>query len=248
MLYRFREAMMVEAGLAVDKNKPRPTGITYITSIRECEYWRSKVYREISQKMDRIQNTGLSHYELRQLNDEINQLFREKGRWEYRIKELGGKNYMQASRLVDNEGKEISGSRSYKYFGRARDLPGVKDLLEARERGLKGLDDVEAGKSKKEEQILDAEYYGVSEDVDEKLLNFEKTAELEWIEKEKQVDAHLKSQRHAQDASAPSALDMANASVETPLHVPKQTEVEAYLLERRKQDILNKYLPADLQS
>jgi Isy1-like splicing family len=100
---------------------------------------------------------------------------------------------------------------------------------------LKGLDDVEVGKSKKGEQVLDAEYYGVSEDADEKLLKLEKTAELEWIEKEKQFDAHLKSQRHAQDASAPSALDMTNASVETPLHVPTQTEIEVYLLERRKQ-------------
>jgi Isy1-like splicing family len=43
---------------------------------------------------------GLSHYELRQLNDEINQLFREKGRWEYRIKELGGKNYMVREHII----------------------------------------------------------------------------------------------------------------------------------------------------
>lgn len=36
---------------------------------------------------------GLGEFRIRDLNDEINKLLREKGHWEYRIKELGGPNY-----------------------------------------------------------------------------------------------------------------------------------------------------------
>ena len=35
----------------------------------------------------------LGESRIRDLNDEINKLFREKGHWERRIKELGGANY-----------------------------------------------------------------------------------------------------------------------------------------------------------
>jgi len=36
---------------------------------------------------------ALGDYQIRDLNDEINKLLREKGAWEYRIRELGGPNY-----------------------------------------------------------------------------------------------------------------------------------------------------------
>lgn len=36
---------------------------------------------------------GLGEFRIRDLNDEINKLLREKGHWEYRIKELGGPDY-----------------------------------------------------------------------------------------------------------------------------------------------------------
>lgn len=37
---------------------------------------------------------GLSDYQVRDLNDEINKLMREKLAWEHRIKELGGPDYL----------------------------------------------------------------------------------------------------------------------------------------------------------
>ncbi|KAG8007223.1 Pre-mRNA-splicing factor ISY1-like protein, partial [Nibea albiflora] len=36
---------------------------------------------------------GLGEFKIRDLNDEINKLLREKGHWEVRIKELGGPDY-----------------------------------------------------------------------------------------------------------------------------------------------------------
>jgi len=36
---------------------------------------------------------GLGEFKIRDLNDEINKLLREKGHWQDRIKELGGPDY-----------------------------------------------------------------------------------------------------------------------------------------------------------
>lgn len=38
-------------------------------------------------------SAGLGEFKIRDLNDEINKLLREKGHWEHRIKELGGPDY-----------------------------------------------------------------------------------------------------------------------------------------------------------
>lgn len=33
-------------------------------------------------------------------------------------------------KMLDHEGKEVPGNRGYKYFGAAKDLPGVRELFE----------------------------------------------------------------------------------------------------------------------
>uniref|UniRef100_A0A8C4VYE0 Pre-mRNA-splicing factor ISY1 homolog n=1 Tax=Gopherus evgoodei TaxID=1825980 RepID=A0A8C4VYE0_9SAUR len=57
------------------------------------EKWRRQIIGEISKKVAQIQNAGLGEFRIRDLNDEINKLLREKGHWEVRIKELGGPDY-----------------------------------------------------------------------------------------------------------------------------------------------------------
>lgn len=93
---------------------------------------------------------GLTDYEVRDLNDEINKLMREKFHWENQIIALGGANYKRAApKMLTADGREVPGLRGYKYlllplllllrilnfsliryFGRAKDLPGVKELFE----------------------------------------------------------------------------------------------------------------------
>ena len=43
---------------------------------------------------------GLGEFKLRDLNDEINKLLREKGHWEDRIAELGGPDYKVKHKAV----------------------------------------------------------------------------------------------------------------------------------------------------
>lgn len=106
--------------------KRRPYLASECKSLYGCEKWRMQIIREIAKKVAQIQNAGLGEFRIRDLNDEINKLLREKRHWEDQIKELGGPDYQRVGpRMLDHEGKEVPGNRGYKYFGAAKELPGT---------------------------------------------------------------------------------------------------------------------------
>lgn len=116
MLFRFRAAQAADLGILDISRTRRPKLITSIDSIPTCEKWRGQVLKEISRKVSRIQDESLSDYQIRDLNDEINKLMREKHMWEVQIRNLGGPNYMRGGRMVDEDGKEIpGGGKGYRY-------------------------------------------------------------------------------------------------------------------------------------
>ena len=57
---------------------------------------------------------GLSDYEVRDVNDDINKLLREKRHWENQIVTLGGANYRRNVPMIDEDGKEVPGTKGYK--------------------------------------------------------------------------------------------------------------------------------------
>lgn len=57
---------------------------------------------------------GLTDYEVRDLNDEINKLLREKRHWENQIIALGGANYRRNVAMLDDDGREVPGTKGYK--------------------------------------------------------------------------------------------------------------------------------------
>jgi len=136
--------------------------------------------------VSKIQDPVLSDYQIRDLNDEINKLMREKYMWEVQIRNLGGPNYTRGgvSKMYDEQGREIpGGGKGYKYFGRARDLPGVKELFEAaKTRAMEDKEKPLDGRSDIRRQV-DAGYYGWSPDYeDDALLRYEAEREQEAIE------------------------------------------------------------------
>ena len=67
-----------------------------------------QIIREIAKKVAQIQNTDLGEFRIRDLNDEIDKLLREKRHWEAQIKELGGPDYSRVGpRMLDHEGCEV---------------------------------------------------------------------------------------------------------------------------------------------
>ena len=134
--------------------------------------------REIGRKVTEIQNEGLGEHRLRDLNDEINKLLREKLHWERRIIELGGPNYTRHSaKMTDLDGNIVdvpnpSGrGPGYRYFGAAKKLPGVKELFDKPPELRKRRTRYDIYKR------IDASYYGYRDDEDGVLEKLEVGAE-----------------------------------------------------------------------
>ncbi|KAF7354349.1 hypothetical protein MVEN_01123500 [Mycena venus] len=178
MLYRFREAQAAELGLGTRSDR-RPRMASACKSLRECERWRGELLREISRKVAKIQDAGLSDYEVRDLNDEINKQMREKRHWENQIVALGGANYRRNVAMLDDDGKEVPGTKGYKYFGRAKELPGVRELFQSRKKDEE--EENQALQFYKKFQGQPPSYYGDGDENDPALLEFERRAmDEEW--------------------------------------------------------------------
>lgn len=52
------------------------------------------------------------------MNDDINKLLREKRHWENQIVALGGANYRRNVPMIDEDGKEVPGTKGYKCVSR----------------------------------------------------------------------------------------------------------------------------------
>lgn len=253
------------------ENNKRPYLATECHSLQEAEKWRHQIIKEIARKVSQIQNAGLGEFRIRDLNDEINKLIREKGHWQDRIVELGGPNYHKVGpKMLDHEGKELPGNRGYKYFGAAKDLPGVRQLFEEappppprKNRGDLMKD-------------IDAYYYGYLDDEDGVLKKLETEVEKkarhmaieEWklkketgeldkeLEEEERKEREEEDKRRAEIAKEKAAARAAEGGegVEgladltiSPLDVPSQQDMELELLRKKKMELLIKYASEDLQ-
>ncbi|KAG1692471.1 hypothetical protein DVH05_025436 [Phytophthora capsici] len=153
------------------KNR-RPYLASQCDNLKEAERWRRQIIREISKKVADIQNAGSSEHVIRDLNDEINKRIREKRHWERRIVQLGGSDYSKSQPLAyDADGEAVSAVGGYKYFGAAKNLPGVRELFQKEEE--------EPRKRTRQDMYkrIEPDYYGFRDDEDEQQLKDEEKAE-----------------------------------------------------------------------
>ena len=136
----------------------RPKDINSINDVQVCNIWRNQVIKEIAKKVGDIQNASLGEQLIRDLNDEINSLFEEKAQWEAKIKKLGGADYKKFEpKTLDAEGYEVPQAGGYRYFGAAKNLPGVAELFinKPKETSKKSYMDMYKG--------IDLDYYGLGD-------------------------------------------------------------------------------------
>lgn len=195
---------------------------------------------------------GLGEFRIRDLNDEINKLLREKRHWENQISALGGPHYRRyGPKMFDAEGREVPGNRGYKYFGAAKDLPGVRELFEQEPPPPPRKTRAELMKD------IDADYYGYRDDDDGVLIPLEEKAEKIAIQeaiqkwKEKQSSGNENDEEedniYGMEVDEPSQAEsndpMALLAPKFTAHVPvpTQKDIEEALLRKKKQDLLEKY-------
>lgn len=245
-----------EGGLKQKERRP------YLASdcddLHQAEKWRRQILGEISRKVAQIQNAGLGEFKLRDLNDEINKLLREKGHWEDRIIELGGPDYRKTGpKMMDADGKEVPGNKGYKYFGAAKDLPGVRELFQQEPPAAPRKTRAELMKD------IDADYYGYRDEDDGRIVPAEQEAEKiataqkvsEWKERLAKIasgeitrDADLDPEENLYPPEEMETEETQEPTTETEkehfiahVPVPSQEEIEAALVHRKKLELLKKY-------
>lgn len=259
-LARFRK-MKMEEGKIVER---RPFIASNCNSLHKCEKWRRQILGEISRKVSQIQNAGLPDTQVRGLNDDINKLIREKRHWEDHILTLGGPDYKRTGpKMLDHDGKEVPGNRGYKYFGAAKDLPGVRELLtnqgpakvrKTRGQLMKGID---------------ADYYGYRDEDDGVIVPLEDEAEQkaieaaveEWKLKELRGEANEDfDEEEEEDRQGEVEIideDYQFREVETQegarpfvshVPVPSQQDIKDALLRKKKLELLERYASETLQA
>eukprot|EP00986_Skeletonema_menzelii_P019851 scaffold29410_cov206-Skeletonema_menzelii.AAC.2 len=235
----------------------------------DAEKYRSQIIREISDKVAKIQNEGLGEHAIRDLNDGINKLLREKYHWNRRIRELGGKDYNKEERRAmanaeaemtgdgtsaaadDLQGISLKGSGGYRYFGAAKNLPGVRELfarhaakLTKRKRG-----DVY--------KYITPDYYGLRDEEDGVLLELESDLAKEGQKKLKecrdrhqaeQDDVEIKREQsqtnelYATDESDGDSDDNAlENGIDAHVAIPSQEVVAQVLLQKKKEALLSRF-------
>jgi len=250
-LARWRKAKEEEeGGMSAKMKAKRPYLASECDSVQMCEMYRQQVIRDISKSVTAIQNAGLGEFRIRDLNDHINKLLREKKHWENRLRELGGKSYSsKGAKMLDREGKEVPGNRGYKYFGAARDLPGVRELFES--------DAPKEVKKTRAELMkdVDAQYYGFRDDDDGLLVPLELAAEKEAIsmlvkewkgtkegaDDDDDIDIYMRERKDEEEELREAMEAGKEATVFARVKVPTQADIEEALLRRKKQELLEMY-------
>lgn len=144
---------------------------------------------------------------------------------------------MRAPPVTDDEGREVAGGgKGYRYFGRARELPDVKELFdrateEARER--------RDGDKEHEQQLFLRHgdninwlvYYGYHPDYES-----QKMVEAERAQEQRIFEEMLKDA--AEEPADPNFVELPGAGE---MHVPTPQEVEARILQLEKQALTERF-------
>lgn len=243
---------------AEEKKKPkerRPYLASECRDLSEADKWRQQIMREIGRKVAEIQNEGLGEHRLRDLNDEINKLIREKVHWERRIVELGGPNYTkQSPKMTDLEGNIVdvpnpSGrGPGYRYFGAAKKLPGVRELFEKPPELRKRRTRYDIYKR------IDASYYGYRDDEDGVLERVEGPAERkmrakavqEWKRLDEIKKEAMKTVKSGEEASVMGQVkEILKEGEEDVVLEERMRELEIERREKEREFVVHVPLPDD---
>lgn len=224
-----RWVAMRDAGNAPQQtNRKRPHLASECEHLADADKFRGQIIREITAGIAKIQNPGLGEHAIRELNDEINRKMREKWHWNRRIKELGGADYNAIEKKRQIEEGDTQMNKGYRYFGAAKDLPGVKELL-AKEAAKR-----HKGKRSDIYKNITPDYYGWRDEEDGVLLELEAAATRE-------NERALKKRRIAAGETDESVAAVPVTEDADYLDVPSQDEIGQILLEQKKKALLSKY-------
>lgn len=207
---------------------PRPHLASSVEHLADAEYYRNQLVREISQLIAKIQNPGLGEHTIRDINDTINRKLREKYHWNQRVFQLGGVDYNAIEKQRQIEEGDIQsalvGAGGYRYFGAAKDLPGVQEFFTRQAQ----RQETQAMKRNQYHNNINGDYFGWREEEDGVLLEMEAKA------------MQLNQSRSTEKPRDDGEIDV-QTYYELLTRVPTQEEVAKLLLEEKKRRLLEKF-------
>jgi pre-mRNA-splicing factor ISY1 len=211
----------------------RPPHASMTKSVKAAEHWRRTVIREFNEKLGMIQNASLGEHRLRDLNDDLNKLLREKYQWETRIVELNGPDYRTKGSLFDDDGNPISitgsATSKYMYFGAARELDGVSEMLKQTKK-KKEKEEAEMKEKKKFAPPPQYYYYDVTSD---QLSQEKKSQELN---RQHLIDLINQAQEFKHESGKPDFEIINDYS-----NLIQEDTWKTQLLERKRQMLLERF-------
>lgn len=219
-LNRYQAQISREAGVLDSDPNLRPKYVQSVESIPQAERWRTTIVTEISVKLTKINDPTIPEFEVRELNDSLNKLHREKRAWEHHIKQLGGNDYINFGGKTQRI--SVKGTR---YFGRARELAEVKQML-------KGTAKPEVTK-KDEAKEPGLEYYGVFDGGE---WNEPIRTDLQSIFSE--INAALGEHLLDAPVSTGGEKETGNEREKDTKKLPTSEDVERWIVERKKRELM----------
>mmetsp|Transcript_27692 Transcript_27692/g.60976 ORF Transcript_27692/g.60976 Transcript_27692/m.60976 type:complete len:269 (+) Transcript_27692:118-924(+) len=235
----------------------RPKLASECEHLGDAEFYRTQMNREITGMIEKIQNPALGEHTIRDLNDEINQKFREKHHWNKRIFQLsnGTVDYNKRERAAQIEEGDVqfltltnNGKRqgpTYRYFGAAKELPGVKELLEKQQEKMR----VMSLKKRSPHEIyrhVGVGYFGWRDEEDGVLLELEEDAFRNHKKKKLQESSSIRI--HPTEGSAavttPQFMEVdldKLLSTDYLAGVPSPEEMEQIMFAEKKKALLAKF-------
>lgn len=220
-----------EAGYKDYGRLRRPRNVQRVRSAKEASAWRAQLLQEFRQLSVRMHDPALSEEQLAEENARLNEMWREKARWDKQLARLargnaGGSKGQQttADRVLLAGARKILGKW---YFGRAVELPEVSEYI---------------AEQKRKERLARVAY---SVDV-KRVPGARDTAspQHKLYYATEQSQSVLRSQEHWTEllqraGNAPKA-ESANQCKMPAGPPPTQQQMEQYLVQRRKKDLLAK--------
>jgi pre-mRNA-splicing factor ISY1 len=215
-----------DAQLTARRQNRRPHLASQCEHLADAERFRGQILKEITNLIAELQNPALATNTIMELNDEVNRKIREKYYWNKRIVELGGRDFAALEKQRQIEQGDTQLYAGYRYFGVAKDLPGVAEELEKQEamrNKKRGGGDRSEGR-----QGITPDYYGWRDEEDGVLLELEEEATNKIVSSKKSKTIQV--------------IDMETIANLDYLDVPTSADIQQHLLEEKKKALVSKLL------
>ncbi|MEN2495980.1 MAG: NineTeen Complex (NTC) component [Marteilia pararefringens] len=210
----------------------RPPHTSMCDDLSQAIVFRKDIIHEIATKVGKIQNQTLGEHIIRDLNDDINKLLKEKYHWDKRIVELGGPNVKFAFDMVKADGKEVFGSKGYRYFGAAKNLPGVRELFNEPPPSIPKKLRSTLQKS------VNTEYFGFETDNEQPIDSKELEEEINILMKNKDKHSMGRDEEKIRRFVLNRAKDYEYEPIIKVIDIPDQNDVQNYFLDQQKKLLL----------